>query len=190
MAKTIGIRHEDKYRMERRTPLTPKHVKKLIDNHGLNVMVEQSAKRIFTEEEYKKAGAQIEKKLESAPVVFGVKEIPQEYFREGNTYVFFSHVIKGQSYNMPMLKTIIDKGCTLIDYEKIEDESGKRLIFFGRFAGLAGMINSLWSLGLRLKEYGYETPFLEIKQAHKYDSLAEAKKVISEVGFDIARNGL
>lgn len=176
--------------MERRTPLTPRHIKRLIEQQGLNVVIEQSPKRIFSDDEYRQSGAQVEKFMESSPVVFGVKEIPKDYFREGNTYVFFSHVIKGQAYNMPMLQTIMDKGCTLIDYEKIEDESGKRLIFFGRFAGLAGMINSLWSLGLRLKEYGFETPFLKIKQAHKYGSLAEAKNVISEVGFDITRHGL
>jgi alpha-aminoadipic semialdehyde synthase len=73
---------------------------------------------------------------------------------------------------------------------KIVDEQGKRLIFFGRYAGLAGMINSLWSLGLRLKEYGYDTPFLKITQSHHYASLEDAKKVISEVGQEIAEKGL
>ena len=31
MSNFIGIRHEDKYVMERRAPLTPKHIKRLID---------------------------------------------------------------------------------------------------------------------------------------------------------------
>jgi len=52
------------------------------------------------------------------------------------------------------------------------------------------MINSLWSLGQRFKEYGYETPFLKIQQSHKYNSLEEAKDVISAVGQEIAEKGL
>ena len=52
------------------------------------------------------------------------------------------------------------------------------------------MINSLWSLGQRYAEFGIETPFLKIKQTHQYDSLEEAKEIISEVGEIIAKNGL
>jgi alpha-aminoadipic semialdehyde synthase len=119
-----------------------------------------------------------------------VKEIPLDFFEQGKTYVFFSHVIKGQPYNMPMLKKMMELKCNLIDYEKVTDESGMRMIFFGRFAGLAGMINSLWSFGQRLKVQGIETPFIRINQAHKYDSLEEARQVISGVGQEIADKGL
>lgn len=190
MNNSIGIRNEDKYVMERRVPLTPKHVKLLVDNQGLEVLIQKSPKRIFTGEEYKKAGAKITDSLEAASVILGVKEMPQSFFEKEKTYIFFSHVIKGQPYNMPMLKKMMDLKCNLIDYEKIEDSMKRRLIFFGRFAGLAGMINSLWSLGLRYKHFGIDTPFTKLKQAHKYNSLDEAKTDISEVGMEIATNGL
>ncbi|MCD4679420.1 MAG: hypothetical protein K8S00_03435 [Bacteroidales bacterium] len=190
MNKIIGIRHEDKYVMERRVAIIPKHLKKLINNNSLEALVESSPKRIFPDKEFEDAGAVVTNDLSKAPVIFGVKEMPISFFEEGKTYIFFSHVIKGQEYNMPMLKAMIDKKCTLIEYEKIVDEMGRRLIFFGKYAGLAGMINSLWSLGLRLKHFGYDTPFLKIKQSHKYNSLDEAKRVISEVGLEIAEKGL
>jgi len=190
MNKTIGIRHEDKYVMERRVPVIPKHVKALTEKEGLKFLVQKSPKRIFTDTEFINAGAEVVDNLESAPVIFGVKEIPLEFFEEKKTYIFFSHVIKGQSYNMPMLKRMMELKCSLIDYEKVTDESGRRLIFFGRYAGLAGMINSLWSLGKRLEYYGITTPFLRIAQAHTYNSLDAAKNIISEVGFEIAGNGL
>jgi len=176
--------------MERRAPLTPKHVERLIKNKMLDIVVQTSAKRVFTDQEYLKAGARIADNLKDCSLILGVKEMPESFFEQDKTYVFFSHVIKGQSYNMPMLRKMMELGCNLIDYEKIVDEQGRRLIFFGRYAGLAGMINSLWSLGRRFKEYGYETPFLKITQAHHYASLAEARKVISEVGQEIAENGL
>jgi alpha-aminoadipic semialdehyde synthase len=91
---------------------------------------------------------------------------------------------------MPMLRKMMETKCNLIDYERVVDEQGKRLIFFGRYAGLAGMINSLWSMGLRLKEAGYKTPFEQIRQAHQYSSLAEVREVISAVGQEIAEKGM
>ncbi len=189
MNKKVGIRHEDKYLMERRVPLTPRHIKKLIQEQKLEFLVQTSPKRIFKDEDFTAAGATIVDKPD-APVVMGVKEMPLDFFEDEKTYVFFSHVIKGQPYNMPMLKKMMEKRCNLIDYEKIADHTGRRLIFFGRFAGLAGMINSLWSAGLRYRSFGIRTPFEKIQQAHKYNSLEEAREVISKVGFEIAKNGL
>lgn len=176
--------------MERRVAIPPEHAQRLIQERNLRIQVEKSSKRVFTDEEYRKAGAEVVDNLKEAPVIFGVKEIPPEYFEQNKTYVFFSHVIKGQQYNMPMLKTLMDKKCSLIDYETVVEESGKRIIFFGHYAGLAGMINSLWAFGQRLQVMGIDTPFKSLKQSHKYDSLFEAKDAISEVGFEIARNGL
>ena len=190
MSKFIGIRHEEKYAMERRAPLIPHHVKQLIEAKKLDFVVQTSSKRIFSDQEYLDAGARIADNLDDCSVIMGVKEISLSELKPKKTYVFFSHVTKGQPYNMPMLKRLMELNCNLIDYEMVTDEQGKRLIFFGHYAGLAGMIDTLWSLGLRLKEYGYDTPFLKIKQAYHYASLTEAKKVISEVGQEIAEKGL
>ncbi len=185
----IGIRHEDKYVMERRVPLVPEHVKKLVEQ-GIEVHVQRSPKRIFKDEEFEAAGAILVDKLTEPDLILGVKEMPMDFFEFQKTYIFFSHTIKGQSYNMPLLKRMMEKEINLIDYEKITNEKGQRLIFFGRFAGLAGMINSLWSAGMRYKELGIETPFLAINQTHNYDSLEEAKEVIAGVGEKIREEGL
>ncbi len=186
----IGIRHEDKYSAERRAPLAPEHVKKLTRESGLQITIEHSAKRVFPDASYEEAGAGLSAGLSDCPIVMGVKEIPAEAFEPEKTYIFFSHVIKGQPYNMPMLKRMMELKCSLIDYEKVEDEMGRRLIFFGRYAGLAGMINTLWSLGKRLSAKGIETPFARLKQAVEYNSLAEAMEDISGVGSEIASDGL
>jgi alpha-aminoadipic semialdehyde synthase len=116
--------------------------------------------------------------------------MPVSFFEPGKTYVFFAHVIKGQAHNMEMLKRLMKLKCNLIEYERVVDEQGKRLIFFGRYAGMAGMINSLWALGLRLKEYGYPTSMKKLKQAHQYHSLKEAKDDISAIGQLIAEKGI
>ena len=189
MNKKVGIRHEDKYVMERRVAIPPPEVE-ILTRAGLEVFVESSPKRVFKEEEFKAAGATVIDNLSQAPVIFGVKEMPLDYFEEGKTYIFFSHVIKGQAYNMPMLKRMMEKKCNLIDYEKITDDNGRRLIFFGYYAGLAGMINSLWSLGERLRVQVTDNRFTRIQQSHRYNSLAEAEKAVKEVGEMIRKEGL
>ncbi len=185
----IGIRHEDKYKLERRSPLVPADIINLVQQ-GIEISVEASEKRIFTDEEFENAGAKISETLDHCNVILGVKEMPIDYFQAGKVYVFFSHVIKGQPYNMPMLKSLMKSGSTLIDYEKIEDSNGRRLIFFGRYAGLAGMINTLWAVGKRYQTLGFENPFSQLKQAFQYSSLEEAKSEIGRVAEQIRKNGL
>ncbi|MEI7500681.1 MAG: bifunctional lysine ketoglutarate reductase /saccharopine dehydrogenase family protein [Bacteroidota bacterium] len=190
MSNFIGIRHEDKYKLERRAPLTPKHVSRLVKQKKLDIVVQTSSKRVFSDAEYIQAGAIIAKDLKKCSVIFGVKEIPESFFEAEKTYVFFAHVVKGQPHNMAMLRRMMELKCNLIEYEKVVDDQGKRLIFFGRYAGMAGMINSLWALGLRLKEAGYSSNLVRLKQAHHYHTLKEAKEDISVIGQLIAENGI
>ncbi|HNS16428.1 MAG TPA: bifunctional lysine ketoglutarate reductase /saccharopine dehydrogenase family protein [Bacteroidales bacterium] len=190
MNDILGIRIEDKYKYERRVPLIPLHIHQLMQDYHLEIQVQSSEKRIFKDHEFAHAGAHIVQTMEACPVIMGIKEIPLEAFEHGKTYMIFAHVIKGQPYNMPMLRRMMELNCNLIDYERITDEMGKRLIFFGRYAGLAGMINSLWSFGERLNVAGLKTPFMRIKQARHYDSLDEARWIISEVGQEILEQGL
>lgn len=189
MTRTIVIRHEDKSDWERRVPLTPSQVKSLIEQ-GLEVCVQRSPTRVFADAKYAEVGARLVDDVEGFPLVIGVKEIPKEQLRPGVSYLYFSHVIKGQDYNMPMLQTLLDQGCSLFDYEKITDDNGRRLVFFGRYAGLAGAIDSLWTLGQRLQVEGIASPLVEIKRAYAYSDLAEAKAHISELGQRMVAEGI
>ncbi|HER45660.1 MAG TPA: hypothetical protein ENO12_02475, partial [Thermoplasmatales archaeon] len=156
----------------------------------ITTVVQPSAIRVFPDELYRLVGAQVQDDLSPTSVVFAVKEIPADLFEKGKTYVFFSHTIKGQKQNMPMLKKMMALGCTLIDYERIVDDKGRRLVFFGRFAGLAGMVDSLWTLGRRLHWEHIDTPFNAIRQTIHYRDLAEIKDHFTAVGADIMTNGL
>lgn len=185
----ICIRHEDKYLLERRSPLVPADVEELVNRHGLDISVEPSEKRVFPDDQYKEAGASITTDISDAGLVMGVKEMPENCFEPGKAYLFFSHVIKGQPYNMPMLQSLMDQKATLIDYEKIADSRGRRLIFFGRYAGLAGMINTLWAAGQRFARLGIDNPFAALKQAYRYPSLNDAITDIQEAGEVILDKG-
>lgn len=86
----------------------------------------------------------------------------------GKSYFFFSHVIKAQPYNMPLLDKILESQIQLFDYEKITDNHGKRLVAFGRFAGIAGVIEFLSGFGMLLLKRGYRTPFIHIDSPYRY----------------------
>lgn len=65
------------------------------------------------------------------------------------THLMFSHTIKGQDYNMPLLSRFLAGGdvfhagaqsepgleARLIDYELLTDENSKRTVMFGFYAG-------------------------------------------------------
>ncbi|MBI1930983.1 MAG: hypothetical protein HYS24_00415 [Ignavibacteriales bacterium] len=185
----IGIRKETQYPSERRAPLTPEQIK-ILNSENFKIVVEPAEQRIFSSEDYINAGAEINSDLSNCDIIFGVKEVPIKDLLPNKTYIFFSHTIKGQSYNMPLLKSILENKITLVDYELIKNEKGQRLIFFGNYAGYAGMINSLWLLGNRLEHEGIKNPLSKIKQALNYENLESAEQAIKSVGKEISENGL
>ena len=187
---SIGLRREDKNPWERRVPIIPEHVAGLIKGHDIEVLVQKSSLRAIKEEEFVRAGAKIVEDLSPCGTVFAIKEIPVQFIEKGKTYVFFSHTIKGQAHNMSMLRRIMELGCQLIDYEKIVDEKGRRLVFFGKYAGLAGMIDTLWALGTRLDWEKTPSPFGAVKRTLEYSSLADAEQALAGVGKILATGGL
>lgn len=189
MGHIIGIRREDKNRWERRVPLVPADVGRLIREDGLEFIVQPSPIRIYKDPHYAGVDCEMNEDLDRADVVFAVKEVPLEFIDPDTAYVFFSHTIKGQSYNMPLLRHLLAMNCTLVDYERIVDEDGRRLVFFGVQAGQAGMIETMRALDRRLRWEGYGSPFAGVKQAFEYGDLAQAKLELREIGLSV-RAGL
>jgi len=186
----IGIRREDKNRWERRAPLTPEHVAELIRAHGVRFRIEPSQHRAFAAEAYGASSAEVGDDLSDCSVILGIKEVPPGRLLAGKAYAFFSHVAKGQAGNMPMLRRILELRCSLLDYEKIVDDHGRRLVYFGRHAGHAGMIDALWALGRSLERDGLRTGLEEIRPAHEYQGLDDAARHITLVGERLRRTGL
>jgi len=171
-AAKIGIRREDLI-SEKRAALSPHHVKKLISN-GIDVIVERSSIRIFSDKAYKDHGATLVDSLNdiaNCSLVLGIKEIKIEKLRRGQAYACFSHTIKGQKKNMPLLAKIIEGEHALIDYECIRDTDGKRLVFFGFHAGVAGAVNSIWAYGKRHPQ----SVFAHLKQCKNYRNIDQIR---------------
>ncbi|MFH1645642.1 MAG: hypothetical protein ABIB11_04395 [Candidatus Omnitrophota bacterium] len=183
----IGVLREVK-EGERRAPLTPNDVRWLI-NHGIKVEVESSTTRIFKDKEYVNAGAKLVERVEKAKLILGIKEPDISHLHRDSIYMIFSHTVKGQAYNMPLLKAFINKNITLIDYERITDLNDKRLVYFGDFAGICGMCDSLSYYGRKLELKDIENPFSAIKPSYEYKSLDDMKEAVSELGHTIKRIG-
>lgn len=182
----IAIRREDASIWERRAPLAPNHVRKLV-RQGVKVLVQPSNRRAYPLQAYVNAGAIIQEDISEAPVIIGVKQVPVDALIPDKTYCFFSHTIKAQEDNMELLDACLERRIRLIDYEKMVSEN-QRVVAFGRFAGIAGFINILHGLGLRLLALGHHTPFMHIGPAHNYRNSGMAAQAVRDCGYEIALN--
>ncbi|CAG9331977.1 unnamed protein product [Blepharisma stoltei] len=186
----IGIRRETKTYWERRVAITPQDVKRLI-NEGIRVLVQPSTNRCFSDIEFAEAGAELTEDLTPAKLIIGVKEIPTDELIPNRTYMLFSHTLKGQPYNMPLLDAFLEKQIRLIDYECIKslEPPHNRLVAFGTFAGSAGMVDFLQGLGKYLLMKHISTPFLLQGFAYMYRSLADIYESIEHIGEIISHDG-
>ncbi len=173
---------------EPRAPLTPADVFWL-KRHKIDVEVESSRNRIFRDNEYKERGAKIVDRFKRASLLIGIKEPNTSSLYRDKVYMVFSHAMKGQKQNLPILREAIKKGITLVDYEKIRDTHGNRLVYFGRFAGICGAVDSLYYLGKRLEWEGIENPFVMIKPASNYTSFKRLKNDILRLADRISKRG-
>ncbi|XP_061697496.1 alpha-aminoadipic semialdehyde synthase, mitochondrial isoform X2 [Syngnathoides biaculeatus] len=181
----VAIRREDINPWERRAPLAPRHVRELTQD-GVKVLVQPSNRRAIHEKFYAKAGAVIQEDISEASLIIGVKRPPEEKVIPKKTYAFFSHTIKAQEANMGLLDDLLKKEVRLIDYEKMVDANGYRIVAFGQWAGVAGMINILHGLGLRFLALGHHTPFMHIGMAHNYRNVSQAIQAVRDCGYEIS----
>ena len=182
----LGILREGKIPHDDRVALTPAQCRILMgDPHNFSIVVQPSPTRCFKDEEYIAAGIPVQEGLDDCNIILGVKEVPIKDLMQDKTYFFFSHTIKKQPHNRKLLQAILEKRITMIDYETLEDSNGKRLIAFGKYAGIVGAHNGIWT-------YGKRTGLIDwprLKDLHDYE---EAKDVYSSTSlppFRIALTG-
>jgi alanine dehydrogenase len=163
----IGLSKERKNPPDNRVALSPIQCIALQQRYPeVQVVVESSPARCFSDEAYREVGIQVVDSLEHCDVIFNIKEVPSEALIAGKTYFFFSHTIKKQPYNRTMLQSILQKNITLIDYEVLRYETGARVLGFGRYAGVVGTYNGLLVYG---KKHGLFT----LKPAHESKNYAD-----------------
>jgi saccharopine dehydrogenase (NAD+, L-lysine forming) len=151
MVKTrIGLIKEGKVPADKRVPLTPKQCAKIQEIYpDVEIVVQSSPVRAFRDEEYASLGIQLAENLNDCDIIMGVKEVNVEDLIPGKRFMFFSHTIKKQPYNRKLLQAILEKKIQLIDYEVLKDKNGKRVIGFGRYAGIVGCYNGFRTYGIK-----------------------------------------
>ena len=138
---TFGLIREGKIPSDNRVALSPAHCKFINKTQeGIEVIVQHSDSRCYTDKEYERAGAVVKEDISECDILLGIKEVPIEMLIPNKTYLFFSHTKKLQPYTQKLIKAIIAKKITLIDYKCLEHEDGKRIIGFGFFAGVVGAL--------------------------------------------------
>ena len=176
---------------DKRTPLVPQQVKELLSKYpDLKILVQPSKNRCFKDENYFSVGAKIEEDISTSDIILGVKEVDISALIENKTYLFFSHTSKiGKDNNQAtqgtpgmskkeLLKEVLKKNITLIDYENIRDISrkGYRYLGFGRFAGIVGCYNTL-NLHLKIKQNR------SMPRAFEVNDYKKIKEIIAKQSF-------
>ncbi|XP_069936749.1 alpha-aminoadipic semialdehyde synthase, mitochondrial-like [Cherax quadricarinatus] len=87
---------------------------------------------------------------------------------------------------MLLLDAILEKNIRLLDHEHMCDRQGQCVVAFGKYTGVAGMINILNGLGLCLLILGRHTPFMHIGPAHNYRNTEMARQSIRDTGYEIS----
>jgi saccharopine dehydrogenase (NAD+, L-lysine-forming) len=156
----IGLIKEGKIPADNRVALTPAQCKWIQKNaSNLKIVVQSSPHRCFADREYLSAGAEVKEDISDCDILLGIKEVPIDELLPGKTYLFFSHTKKKQPHNRQMLKSILDKQITLIDYECLEHDDGQRIIGFGFFAGVVGAHNGMMAYGERSGSFHMDRVF-------------------------------
>lgn len=183
----LGLVREGKNPPDKRVPLTPKQcvqVQNLFPQ--VKIIVQTSQVRAIPDQEYRNAGIVVQEDMNNCDILMGVKEVNIADLIPNKTYLFFSHTIKKQPYNRGLLQAILEKRIRLIDYEVLKDTNRKRIIGFGRYAGIVGCYNAFLTFGLKAGLY-------ELKPAHqclnRVEMESELSKVKLPVGFKMVLTG-
>lgn len=146
----IGLIKEGKTPPDKRVVLSPKQCRYISDNYpNLELFIQKSNIRKFTDKEYSDLDLNVVDNVNNCDILLGVKEVPINELISNKKYFFFSHTYKQQEYNRNLLIAILEKNIQLIDWEVITDKKGRRLIAFGRYAGIVGCYNGLLGFGLK-----------------------------------------
>lgn len=146
----IGLIREGKMPPDNRVAFTPGQCKWITAHYpAIEIAVQPSPHRCFTDEEYRGAGIPLQEDLSDCNILLGIKEVPADRLIPGKTYLFFSHTKKQQPYNQKLMQALIAQKNTLVDYECLAHEDGQRILGFGFFAGVVGAHNGLKAYGLK-----------------------------------------
>lgn len=182
----LAIIKERKSTPDRRVVFSPEACQNLLKTYKqLSICIEPSEIRAYTDDKYAEAGLNLTANLSDCDVFLGVKEVPISNLIPNKSYFFFSHTIKKQAYNRPLLQAVLQKNITLYDHEVITNNKGMRLVAFGYYAGIVGAYNAMRTYGL--KSQRFEIP--KASDIHDKQALINTLKKITLPAIKIVLTG-
>ena len=184
----IGLIREGKTPPDRRVAFTPLQAEEIQQRfQGVKVVCQESEVRAFSDEEYREHDVEVTGDVSGCDILMGIKEVQIKDLIPEKTYLFFSHTLKKQPYNRKLLQEILKKNISLIDYEALKDRHGNRLVAFGRYAGIVGAYNALWTYGQRYDRYAIRRAFAcydvnDLKRELRKVNLPAVKIVLTGAG--------
>jgi saccharopine dehydrogenase (NAD+, L-lysine-forming) len=174
----IALLREGKIPADKRVALSPKQCLEVLKQYpGLVLVVQPSPIRKFTDQDYLDLGIILQEDLSDCDVLIGVKEVPKKDLIPHKTYFYFSHTIKEQPYNKSLLLKMLSLNIRMIDYEVLTNEKSKRLIGFGRYAGILGCYNGFLA-------YGKRTSSFSLKPAHLCEDRKEMEIELRKIQLE------
>ncbi|NOT75048.1 MAG: alanine dehydrogenase [Cyclobacteriaceae bacterium] len=157
---SIGLIHEGRVPADKRAAFSPLQVQEIMQRYpSVKIVCQESPTRCFHDDEFQALNIPVVKDVRQCDILFGIKEVQIPDLLANKTYLFFSHTLKKQPHNKKLLQEILKKRIRLIDYETLRDTQGNRLVAFGRFAGIVGAYNGLWTYGKRFNLFSLRRAF-------------------------------
>lgn len=171
----IGLIREWKQPADKRIALTPNQCVALKQKFTkVDVVVEESTDRTFSTKDYTSVGVEVVKDVSDCDILIGIKEVPIEKLIPNKTYLFFSHTIKAQPYNRPLLQAMLEKNIRFIDYEPLTRKDGGRILGFGKWAGVVGAYNAFLT-------WGKKTGAFDLPPAYETNDYEKSMQLLSEL---------
>ncbi len=171
----LAIIKERKNPPDRRVVFSPEACVELLKQFpDLEIKIESSDIRVFSDDAYKTKGLTVTNDVSDCDVMLGVKEVPIDALIPNKKYFYFSHTIKKQPYNRDLLRAMLAKNIEMFDHESIVDAKNRRVVAFGRYAGIVGAYNGFRTFGLKYDLFN-------LPKAEHLDSQVELISELSKI---------
>jgi len=186
----LAIIKERKNPLDRRVVFSPDACVALLKEFpDLEIKIESSNVRVFTDDAYKNKGLHVVNAITDCDVMLGVKEVPIDGLIPNKKYFFFSHTIKKQPYNRDLLVAILAKNIILYDHETLTNKKGNRVVAFGRYAGIVGAYNGFRAYGLKYNVFDLPKAAHLKSQKYLIDALKKIKPILPNIKIVLTGKG-
>lgn len=143
----FGILKELTTISDRSVAFSPTLLKQLVSLYPqAKFIVESSATRVFTDDEYKTNGIEVSATISDCDVLIGICPISADQLIPNTTYLFALDLGENQFEKDTYQQLALEKNCTIYDYSSVIDTHS-----FQRIRGIVGAYNAFRAFGIKFE---------------------------------------